>query len=154
MSNLCQPPCCPPQNMFRYLNYSGQAFGIISWLLWEPLAFPFLLFYLFLNNTEVPGQEWWQTASLVLRQSVLELAVAVAMQWGLCPRDMRWEFRGCASNFPLYRGTHPLGNRPHLPGRASWKWVVELAVLNKGRYCGTAGDRDIIISLLRPPFIW
>lgn len=49
--------------------------------------------------------------------------------------------------------THPLGNSPHLSGRASWPGIVELAVLNKGKYCGTAGDRDLIISLLTPAFI-
>lgn len=46
--------------------------------LWLSLSFP-ALFYPFPNNTEVPGQGWWQTASPVLRQSVLELSVAVAV---------------------------------------------------------------------------
>lgn len=49
--------------------------------------------------------------------------------------------------------THPLGNSPHLPDRASWQGVVEIAVLIEGRHCGTAGSGYLIISLLTPAFI-
>jgi len=80
---------------------------------------------------------------------------------------MTWGSRRAASLARHTEAVHPIsllvevkqpwGNKSHLSGRAiSWpidSRVYELVALIEGRHHGTAGEMDLIISLLTPAVI-
>lgn len=122
MSNLCQPLCCPPQNMFQSLSYSGKTFGIIFWLLTGILQAPVgtsgspFLFQLFFIHSPITQRCQGKGGGKQLLLSSGSQCWSCLWQWQCCescsPGTREERCRGCASNFSLYRGHTPPGKQP------------------------------------------
>lgn len=142
--------------MFQSLSCPGQTFGIISWLLCELLALPFLLFHIHSSMTQRSQDKGGD------KHFPCSQAVRVGAGYGrgsavrVVPQRHELGVQRLCIQFPSIQRSHiPWETPSTCLARASWQGVVELAVMIKERYWGTTGDisGDLIISLLTPACI-